>query len=156
MDLDDKRLVKMVLETAQMLSTAAILNGGVGCYKRTHENHPCVKWAACSRGNYKWLLRLFDQLAAEYSWRFHRVHKSHAQHCATLIQMQEFIPEGAFSEPPAVVKGREGKTLEQQYQRYLQDKWDESISVKWTNRQPPKWRKSTKLKLGSIFGGFDA
>ena len=48
--LDDLRLNKMILETAQLLSTAARFHGYVGnVYGSTHINHPCSVWARQTR-----------------------------------------------------------------------------------------------------------
>ena len=47
----DKHVVKMVLETAQILST---ISGGP--YRPTHANHPCVLWAGATKRNYLWLV----------------------------------------------------------------------------------------------------
>lgn len=52
--LDDKRLPKMVLETAQILCSA--LKPEDSPYKITHYNHPCCKWVRESESNYIWLL----------------------------------------------------------------------------------------------------
>ena len=56
----DKHVVKMVLETAQILCTA-IHNSSNGDikppYRPTHKNHPCVKWAGLSGANFDWLYR---------------------------------------------------------------------------------------------------
>jgi len=45
--LDDLRLNKMIIETAQLLSTAMRVQGYTGndIYKSTHVNHPCAVWA---------------------------------------------------------------------------------------------------------------
>lgn len=67
----DKHVVKMVLETAQILST---ITGGP--YKPTHTNHPCVLWAAKNRINFSWLKRHGLALCAEYSHRYGKIHKS--------------------------------------------------------------------------------
>ena len=51
--LDNKRVVKMVLETAQVLSTAIFINSGItydGIYKPTHLKHSCTIWAAVNIG----------------------------------------------------------------------------------------------------------
>lgn len=61
----DKHVPKMVLESAQMLST--VLKGP---YKPTHANHPCTKWVAASRQNAEWLWLLADHLNIEYKERF--------------------------------------------------------------------------------------
>ena len=51
--LDDKRVVKMVLETAQMLSTAIQLDSDYDykdlVYKPTYANHPCNVWVRQSK-----------------------------------------------------------------------------------------------------------
>jgi hypothetical protein len=73
--LDDKRVIKMILESAQMLSTAMNVRGGKGPYKTTHVNHPCSVWARTSRDNYVWLLMHFSALCDEYSLRYGKLHK---------------------------------------------------------------------------------
>ena len=50
--LDDKRVVKMCLESAQLLCTAVIECGGEAPYKSIHKNHPCSIWVRKSRSNY--------------------------------------------------------------------------------------------------------
>lgn len=76
----DKHVVKMTLETAQLLSTAGRLAGWwriPDCaYADTHIHHPCVLWCATSTGNYQWLHRLGVWLGREYTWRYNKVHKS--------------------------------------------------------------------------------
>jgi hypothetical protein len=71
--LDDRRVVKMVLETAQLLSGALYLLGywNYNLYKPTHLNHPCTRWVIKSRGNFDWLVRHGLALGSEYSRRFH-------------------------------------------------------------------------------------
>ena len=67
----DKMLVKMPLETAQMLSTAhRILDGDtyadqVQLYKTAYQNHPCTIWARETSGNYGWLYEHFLALCEE-------------------------------------------------------------------------------------------
>jgi hypothetical protein len=72
--LDDKRVVKMCLESAQMLSTAINLNGGNAPYKSTHINHPCNKWVRQSRSNYIWLCEHLIYLLKEYTKRYNKIH----------------------------------------------------------------------------------
>ena len=58
--LDDIRKNKMILESAQMLSTAIHIispeNQYRSLYKQTHVNHPANVWIRQSRGNFVWLL----------------------------------------------------------------------------------------------------
>lgn len=78
----DRHVVKMILESAQLLSTAhRELDGDdwadqQGLYKRTHKNHPSAVWARCSADNYQWLFRHFLALCDEYSYRYGKTHKS--------------------------------------------------------------------------------
>ena len=73
----DKHVVKMVLETAQLLSTANHINGKwtPSMYKPTHMHHPCTIWTAESTGNYAWLYSLFKWLCVEYTFRYDKLHK---------------------------------------------------------------------------------
>jgi hypothetical protein len=72
----DKHCVKMVLETAQLLSTAHReldgdeLSDRRGLYKSTHRNHPSAVWARANRENYDWLVGLFKGLLEEYTARY--------------------------------------------------------------------------------------
>jgi hypothetical protein len=77
--LDNKRVVKMCLETAQMLSTALYFHGynKNDIYKKTHVNHPCTIWARENKSNFKWLLKHFKALCDEYTLRYNKVHKSY-------------------------------------------------------------------------------
>ena len=78
----DKMLVKMPLETAQMLCTAhRELDGDdyadeVGLYKRAYWNHPCTIWARDCYDNYKWLYKHFIALGEEYTFRYGKTHAS--------------------------------------------------------------------------------
>ena len=57
--LDDIRKNKMILESAQMLSTAVRWldpDTTLPVYKLAYMNHPCTKWARKSRANFSWLL----------------------------------------------------------------------------------------------------
>ena len=78
----DKMLVKMPLETAQMLCTAhRVLDGddyadANGLYKEAYKNHPCTIWARESWDNYQWLYKHFIALGDEYKHRYGREHAS--------------------------------------------------------------------------------
>ena len=72
----DKHVVKMILETAQMLCTAARARGAWAPYGATHKGHPCTKWAGASLGNWKWLIEHGEALCGEYTKRYGKCHKS--------------------------------------------------------------------------------
>lgn len=74
----DKHVVKMILETAQMLSTVlSDYDVDLG-YKPTHRNHPCTLWTGMSRENFEWLVKHGMALSDEYTSRYGKVHKSRA------------------------------------------------------------------------------
>lgn len=73
----DQHVVKMVLETAQMLSTALRARGfEEGLYKSSYQHHPCTVWAGEAEGNLSWLTELGMGLLYEYTKRYHKVHAS--------------------------------------------------------------------------------
>jgi len=75
----DKHVVKMILEYAQMLSTAHhILSSLVpdGMYRKTHQNHPCSKWVRQTSGNYTYLLEYLRLALDEYTFRYGKIHKT--------------------------------------------------------------------------------
>ena len=79
MVLPDKLVVKMPLETAQILSTVVRLHceePNVDLYKPTHINHPCTLWAAHSQMNFRWLCAHGLALCGEYIMRFNKCHAS--------------------------------------------------------------------------------
>lgn len=65
----DKHVVKMVLETAQILST--VMDGP---YKPTHVHHPAVVWAGEHPSNLYWTWRLGVELCKEYTKRYGKKH----------------------------------------------------------------------------------
>ena len=75
----DKHVVKMVLETAQILSTVAIEKFPTArdvLYRPTHRNHPCTIWARESQENILWLSILGLCLCKEFTYRYDKNHKS--------------------------------------------------------------------------------
>ena len=136
--LDNKRVVKMVLESAQMLSSAVHFYGGTGPYKATHVNHPCNVWVRTSRSNYLWLYAHFKALLAEYTLRYGRVHKC-SQIADLLLSEAIYIPIGGAT--PFVNcaankdKGVDYKNVSDTfmaYKLYLNDRWD-------TDKVAPAW-----------------
>lgn len=84
---NDKHVVKMTLEYAQILVSAHWIADqmiGDGWYKPTHLNHPLVKWCAMSRSHYAYVYRLFEAVAEEYNYRYGKIHKSWATHGSVL------------------------------------------------------------------------
>lgn len=72
----DKHVIKMILETAQLLCGAHWATGGTAQYRLTHYNHPCAIWTRKSLANYMWLCNLGLGLCYEYTHRYNKTHKS--------------------------------------------------------------------------------
>lgn len=70
----DKHVVKMPLESAQMLCTV-LEPFEKGPYKPVFRKHPCTKWAAESKANFDWLVQHGIGLCEEYTRRYERRHK---------------------------------------------------------------------------------
>ena len=139
--LDDRRLVKMCLETAQLLSQAVVLNGGehASLYNVTHQHHPCAKWCRSSLGNFLWLCDHGIALCDEYMFRYGRRHASRtvikaASECRTVI------PPGPL-EFTFDCSGKVGGSVYKNYQLCLCDKWaNDGSKARWTKREPPFFR----------------
>ena len=73
----DKHIVKMPLETAQMLCSVwhRYGEGDKVPYKEAHKNHPCTLWAGDSAENYEWLWQHGMELCFEYTRRYNKIHK---------------------------------------------------------------------------------
>ena len=72
----DKHVIKMILESNQMLSTIARENGLDAPYRSTHSKHPCTIWAGKSKQNWNWLVQHSRALCQEYTKRYGKIHKS--------------------------------------------------------------------------------
>lgn len=150
-ELDDKRVNKMILETAQMLSTALqTINPKifekVGLYKPTHANHPANLWIRETRSNYLWALKYMQELLKIKFLATGKGHKS--SDLIPLFKKYSFIiPEGEltpFTNCAAnKTVGLDYKDLEvhEAYKKYLNERWKlDKIPPTWKNRKEPKWK----------------
>ena len=120
----DKHVVKMILEYAQLLSTAhRVLDGSqsvgvsktgrkqtryvlpdvrdTALYSATHINHPSAVWVRQSEKNYHYLHLLLYYSCKEYTRRYGKVHKVERDDIlGQLYAMPANIPQGTFTEPP--------------------------------------------------------
>lgn len=147
--LDNKRVVKMVLEAAQLLSTAIFINSTIAydnIYKPTHLKHPCTIWAALTWGNWEWLFQHFIALCEEYSFRYHKQHVSQ-DILFYLLKYHTDIKKGPLtpfvnctkSEAMQIDFRNVNDTCEA-YKKYLIAKWShDKLPSKWINRTPPLW-----------------
>ncbi|MES1914494.1 MAG: hypothetical protein MHM6MM_006557 [Cercozoa sp. M6MM] len=80
----DKHVVKMIVETAQLLSTAHHAHATASTdkeflkkiYRKTHLNHPSAVWVRQSAKHYRWAYRHFCALMDEYTARYQKRHAS--------------------------------------------------------------------------------
>ena len=102
----DTHVVKMILESAQLLSTAhRELDGDdwadeVGLYKSTHKNHPSAVWARSSKPHYDWLYDHFVALCDEYKYRYDKTHLTDTKFRDVLDYAPPSILHTKFEEPP--------------------------------------------------------
>jgi hypothetical protein len=75
----DKHVVKMILESAQLLySSHWVYESPLPeqAYKKTHPKHPSARWIRESLSNYRWVCRLGLALCLEYTYRYQKIHKT--------------------------------------------------------------------------------
>ena len=162
----DKHCVKMILEYAQLLSTAhRFLDGtlSVGTsasgrkktsytlpddrdavlYSATHINHPSAKWVRHSLANYQHLFKLWIELMREYNYRYGKIHAS--------MRLAKYLKN-----PPSNISEDEGFSApwrampdEYKFDRAESDYTIKSYRayilgaktqmLKWKNRPTPDW-----------------
>lgn len=99
----DKHVVKMILESIQMLNAAHQRIDGA-CpvtfgYPPSVLSHPCTLWVCKSEHNYQWLWLHLIALHNEYKLRYHKTHAK-APMIVTLARPPLRIPCAYFTEPP--------------------------------------------------------
>ena len=102
----NKHVVKMILESAQMLCTAHhVLDNRVRLlddipYKIAHINHPSTKWVRENSLHYDWLYEHFVALQGEYYKRYGKTHLSFDKCYVPCMKHPENIPHEPFDQPP--------------------------------------------------------
>ena len=97
----NKHVVKMILESAQMLCTAHhhYGNGDNVPYKKAHYNHPSTIWVRQNSIHYDWLYDHMIALGDEYTKRYGKTHLSIIK-CKDLVYLPPGIPTVMFNQPP--------------------------------------------------------
>ena len=157
----DKHCVKMILEYAQLLSTAhRVLDGSESVrlsdsgrrkkwfalsdfresilYAATHINHPSAIWVRQSRDNYVFLWHLFVELCREYTYRYGKQHK-----CETMVDALAHVPSNigkmCFTEPTPAMPDYckvPGDSIASYRNYYINEKTRMAV---WKNRPIPEW-----------------
>ena len=138
----DKHVVKMIVESAQLLSTAHhVLDGDVGMsiYKSTHKNHPSAIWCRQSDSNYVWLWCLLVSLCKEYTYRYGKIHKCQRDGLVSrLMKLPDNISSGPFTPPtPAMPDQYKVGDVLQSYHNYYNG--SKASFARWTGRPTPEW-----------------
>jgi len=163
----DKHVVKMIVESAQMLSTAhRMLDGSPikarsksgkrmvnhwihpnknlenTLYKAVHTGHPCTVWTMQSAANYAWHYDHFYALCVEYTYRYGKTHATETLLDEILSIPPRNIPYGIKTEFPLAMQANpecihEGDPV-RSYREYYQTKQDR-FKMAWTNRSTPSW-----------------
>lgn len=136
----DRHVVKMVLEYAQLLSTAhVILDDNEVGYRATHANHPSARWTRLGRSNYLWLYDLFRTTAEEYSYRYRREHTTWHKLGHVLSAPPVKIADNPFVTPFLAMPDEYKVTGDcvASYRQYYRD--GKRHLHKWTGRSAPRW-----------------
>jgi hypothetical protein len=162
----DKHVVKMILEYAQLLSTAhrvldGVLTVGLSksgrkrkqyvlndqrdqvLYSATHINHPSAVWVRQNKANYDFLYALFVSTCDEYTYRYGKTHLTDSK----LREALHEFPKNIYSDDklhvwhgPTPAMPDECKITGDHlasYRKYYIDK--KADMAMWTNREPPEW-----------------
>jgi hypothetical protein len=165
----DKHIVKMIVESAQMLSTAHRMLDGYHIraasksgktqvkvwlhpdpemdsvlYKAVHSAHPCTVWTMVSSENYNWHYQHFVALCDEYTHRYGKVHLTDKLLREKLSGLPKSIKHGPIT-PFALAMGSNPECMYpndpvRSYREFYQTKQDRFKMV-WTNREVPEWFK---------------
>lgn len=164
----DKHVVKMILESCQLLSTAHhVLDGDVlvvdsgkrkyktsictkkNICKATMINHPCTIWARESRDNYLWLWRHAYALCKEYTRRYNKVHAMESMLMLELYDPPINITRGKLTPfaqaMPEQYKDTNAVVAYRKY--YLAEK---VRFAKWKFTEEPEW---WHAKTADVFDG---
>lgn len=149
-NLPDKLVVKMVLESAQMLSSAHRLTDGSKLsveqdkelYRITHENHPSNLWARSSLQAYSWLYHHFISLCDEYTHRYGKTHACDKKFRIIFREPPRLIERSlVFVEPPLCMPEKYfSNSVALSYRKYMVA--EKSYFAKWEkdpSRKPDWW-----------------
>lgn len=165
----DKHVVKMILETAQLLSTAHRVLDGQSVivekyvagslpprhrktnqwkldderdsvlYSATHVNHPSAIWCRKSNNNYNWLYCHLIGLCEEYTYRYGKIHKVQQ---SGLLQALQMLPKNipvSYFSPPTPAMPDEYKVATVMESYRNYYREAKSALHKWTKRPTPEW-----------------
>ena len=146
-----KHVVKMILETTQLLSTCHhVINSDQAqawtdqdlIYRKTHQNHPCSIWVRECKENYIWLCHLGLELCKEYAYRYDKQptdHKCYSKLIFLINNVPELPSNNGVITLPKLAMPDQYKTTDPvlSYRTYYLN--DKSQMLVWRKRSPPSW-----------------
>jgi hypothetical protein len=148
----DKHCIKMILESAQMLSTAhRVIDGDDyanerGLYKMAHKNHPSTIWVRSSDEHYNWMYSLMLSQMEEYTYRYDKHHATER-----LIEPLRLLPtsieNNGFVDPPMCMPEycKKDDVVSSYQNYYIEEKSDFAT---WKRRAMPEWFNAERELLG--------
>jgi hypothetical protein len=157
----DKHVVKMILETAQLLSTAHRLLDGIESidtssgrkkkvyklsddrdavlYSATHANHPSAVWARQSVENYNWLVDHLFALSEEYTYRYGKTHLTITKLGVPIASPPLNLKEWDMTPMPSCMdeQYKIGEDPIANYRNYY--KYGKASMHSWKKREAPDW-----------------
>lgn len=158
----DKHVVKMILESAQLLSTAHRVLDGIETpgksktgrnvkrfvlpdardsvlYSATHVNHPSAVWCRKSVENYNWLADHMFALMAEYTYRYEKEHKCQGEISYMLQSPPLNLKEWDWTPMPSAMADEYIISDDPlvNYRNYYKKGKQRMFS--WKYRSPPEW-----------------
>jgi hypothetical protein len=161
---NDKHVVKMILEYAQLLSTAHRVLDGVELsglsasgrkkkfwtladsrdytlYKATHIHHPSAVWVRQSKENYLWLANMLLALCEEYTYRYGKVHKTERDGLVNVLlkNIPNNISNRDFTQPTPAMPDEvkiSGDSIKSYRNYYINNK---THLASWKKRSTPGW-----------------
>jgi len=158
----DRHTVKMIIEYAQLMSTAhRVLDGDLYqdktvnnrnikrwrlvdtvlenvVYKASHVNHPSGIWCRANKSNYEYLYKLWIALCEEYTHRYGRIHLTQQKLAHIICTTPSNIDDGELTQmPQAMPDDAKLPNVVEAYRNYY--RMYKSDFAKWTNRQTPEW-----------------
>jgi hypothetical protein len=149
----DKHVVKMILEVAQMLSTAhrelesSLVTDDCLLYKKTHLNHPSTIWCRTTGANYHWAYVHMIALCDEYTKRYGKTHLTDTKLRSVLCHFPEKLLDSCrpkdLTIPPSCMPdkyfdrgnqvSKTWKGCSESYQRYYQGEKAYMLTYKYSD-----------------------
>lgn len=164
----DKHVCKMIIEYAQILSTAHRMVDGAEdyelrqypdgrtrkikvyrlddwrddvLYKACHYNHPSTRWARESNNNYTWLYSMWWALCKEYTYRYGKIHKTEELLKNALVFPPHRIPVGYKTQPPPAMQSHPECIVQGDSVASYHKYYRVAKKdfARWTKREIPEW-----------------